>query len=617
MVKPALHGLEEDLFGAGYDTSAKLHPAVRRFLEQVGGILSEAEKPAAGAEMHKTPDNNAPIIDVTPPVALTPEQISLIEEQERGELAERAEEAWKAWLVNNNHGGARPAPETIAPAASVSAQPPPPTTHGLEIKSPAARDVASATSTKSAVSATHATDSFTGTQLPPQPRYVAAVKPEVAATKNTQPAETQIQLPQELAFTHLLQSHIGNVDAAYRKRITRHALRLLGTKPEDQQTYSYGRVRAYETFTSAVGKLAEKKSVSAGLIDSLGMLDVSDPDVMVRFNESLENAAGNPSAISGILSGIKAGLFSPDKTKYPVKQRRPSAEQTQPHLYGVQRSEPSVRAPQISDIGRFTLPPIVKNTAYYLSALDEVTKNLPPGRREIARSYMMRALGVDSADATLAQGERMDLTDDFLRLVRSGVALNKLPKPFYTTLGKFNGSDPEEMKKFQRAIRLSAGDPEKIMMTLAEYLDSGELYDAGDGLPEKLSPGSVPGAIQKKYARVIKSVDELYTEDPDMVAVVSKAQGFADDMVAARNALVADHTGDGVIKNFYGAMKTISGYGMNRGSVYRDVLRLMRSSPMVGRVLVNWMSEEDNLSMQELDKELGKYTAIGPRFYEK
>ncbi|MBI4177050.1 MAG: hypothetical protein HY516_01670 [Candidatus Aenigmarchaeota archaeon] len=426
---------------------------------------------------------------------------------------------------------------------------------------------------------------------------------EVASVHTVQqpktPARPQVQLPQELTFTRFLELATENLDEVYRDKIHRHALRILGQIPADRKSYSYSRVRAYETFVSAVEKLSADNSISNGLLAALGMLDTSDTGRMIRFSTGLEKAAGDPASMARLLSELSQREVETRQTP----RQRPRAPEVRDVATDPRPGAPvSVRPPR----------PVAetdakKPAADYVSRLLGNVK-IHPDDEKGAVSYLMRLLGVKAETETPADNRRVSLAEEFIAIVKHGSTLGVLPREFYAALGKLDAADPEQATKFQRSIRSTNGDEDRIRRTSNAYMGVAE-QERQNPYQGQRTPNP-PGR-----AKTIKTIAEMYGEDPGMEDVAGKTSAFADDMVRARNALVADHTGDDAVGNFYHVMKMISGYGVDRGGVYADVLRMIRISPMAARTFLASVKSKGISDIREIDKELDKYTGVGARTY--
>ncbi len=508
MSKPGVGGLEKELFTAAHVAQARLHPAVRRFLEQVGEALDDG--------------NNSDVVVSTEPAgqnsehpvsgSLPPEIISLLIEQNNGENDSGGwEDSWVKWSVSHK------------PQADTGRVP-------------------------------STTD---------------------ADRKPAQTTRTETKLPADVAYANLLDSSIRNLPAGIQETVRSLGVKILGAAPAGNSGYNAEHLSDFERFVVSVEKLI-KAGNDAYLTNFLA-------EELQRLRSGFPPTNhGNPPAMQ----------VQTNTVPQPAHRKRESREPV---------VAPSPRLPQHKPARIVPAIPAVKNAAYYLSRLKDSTKTLPTGMAEPAVSYLMRVLDVDSETAIPAAAQRRALADDFIRIVKNGITFDTLPQVFYKALDKIHCGDVADVVEFQKSLNRSGSDRKKITEVLSDYVDTGEL-DEPEGQTRPTG-----------YSKAVEAAADLYKEDPGMVAVVGKAKAFEDGMVAARNALAGDET---AIRNFYGVMKTIAEYGMNRGSVYRDVLKLIRDSSAQGRVFLGRVAKGVS-SMQDLDKELGKYTAIGPRFYEK
>ncbi|MFH0890277.1 MAG: hypothetical protein V1836_04040 [Candidatus Aenigmatarchaeota archaeon] len=366
------------------------------------------------------------------------------------------------------------------------------------------------------------------------------------------------KLPRDVAFSYVLKYAIIGLPQPQQERIVEYASRILGKKPAGD-TYSYKRLRAFEIFADMVNRNGETDK----LFSALERLDTNNTDAVFDFVSSLQEP----------------------------QKKQPAKEKPEPVISSPQKKSAAVSNAALNRPALYFQPQPVpqgepQSAKYCLSCLETAIKNLGHGEQDAVRSYANRLLYGDSGQTELQQksdprrNRKFSVfVDSFAEIVKSG----GLPDGFYEVLANFGANESDRMEEFNTQL-CCAKNPYELVVAASKF-------------------------AQSRYAQRVKSIDDIYREDKELLPIFSGRDGFHSETVSMRNQIPVLRIGQ-----FYDTIKKIP-TSVTWGNRYDDLLRLVRNSPANAIKFVEWASAQQNMDGAKFDLELQKYTYTSARVY--
>lgn len=114
------------------------------------------------------------------------------------------------------------------------------------------------------------------------------------------------------------------------------------------------------------------------------------------------------------------------------------------------------------------------------------------------------------------------------------------------------------------------------------------------------------GQAETRYSGKVKSIGDVFEECPELRQRVGSSP-YNSALISARNSLPPDK-----VRLFYAALLEIPVDDAQQGARLEDFLPLAETPNSYG--FMEWVAGQSRLSGQQFDRELSRYTRIGPRY---